>query len=130
MAKLRVSFLAGRFGFAPNDQAVLGSFIWDSTSNTFSDVRLLSFGPYQFQETDGEPTFSPPPGGTYPPGSLIQFRFPATTAGIGFSLNCNDHGYLDPPIIPGPGVYNGLPFNIGGPGLGRNCPGTGSIIVT
>jgi hypothetical protein len=133
MSKLRVSFLAGAFGLLPIDETVLGSFIWDTTTNTLSNISITSYGPYQFIPTIIQTSFSPPPA-TYPPGSLTFFEFAAnvadTSRDVLFQMNYDDRGYSDPPIIPAAGHYFNVPFDLGGAGLGRNVPGTGAVIVT
>ncbi len=131
MSTLRVSFLAGAFGLMPNDETILGSFLWDTQTNTLSNVSITSYGPYTFLPGI-QANFSPPPS-NYPPGSLIFFEFLAVVAGgagnVIFQMNYGDRGYTDPPIIPAPGHYVNVPFDMGGPGLGHNYPGTGAVIV-
>jgi hypothetical protein len=131
MSTLRVSFLAGGFGLTPIDETILGSFMWDTQTNALSNVSITGYGPYQFDPAI-QANFSPPPS-NYPPGSLIFFEFlaivPIGAGNVIFQMNYGDRGYSDPPIIPAPGHYFNVPFDMGGPGLGRNLPGTGAVIV-
>jgi hypothetical protein len=130
MSNLRVSFLAGGFGFQPVDQTVLGSFVWDTQTKTLSQVELISFGPYTVSAAHNSAQFAPPPP-NYPAGSLIFFNFQDAKGDVNFQMNFGDHSYQDPPIVPtGPGIYSKVPFDIGGVGVGRNAAGTGTVIVT
>jgi hypothetical protein len=130
MSKLRVSFLAGGFRLLPIDETVLGSFVWDTQANTLAQISLTCHGPYAFLPHNPMVKFSPPPA-TYPAGSLIFFEFTDPAANVVFQMNYGDRAYSDPPITPtAGGIYTNVPFDLGGPGLGHNAPGTGMVIVT
>jgi hypothetical protein len=129
MSNLRVSFLAGGFGIQPVDETVLGSFIWNTQTNKFSQIELVAFGPYTLDPAHNSAQFAPPPT-TYPAGSLIYFNFQDAKGDVNFQMNFNDRSYTNPPIVPtGPGIYTNVPFDIGGTGVGRNYSGTGTVIV-
>ena len=126
-SRLRVSF--GASGFGQTGEAVVGSFIWDTGTDEFSHVSITTCsGPYIFLPSVQKRTFAPPPP-AYPTGSLIFFNFVDAGGAINFQLNYGDHAYSDPPIIPAPGFYQGVPFDIGGTGIG-NIPGSGVVIVS
>ena len=129
MSKLRVNFLAGGFGFLPVDATVFGELAWDTAANVLSHVSVTGYGPYKFLPAIVASSFSPPPA-TYPPGSLTFFELADASGTVLFQLNYGDRGYTDRPIIPAPGVYVSVPFDIGGSGVGRNAPGTGAVVVS
>ncbi|MGA7754998.1 MAG: hypothetical protein WCB05_19370 [Candidatus Sulfotelmatobacter sp.] len=128
MSRLRVTFLAGGFGLTPIDETVLGSFIWDTQTNKLSQSSITCYGPHNFDPRIQQGKFAPPPD-TYEAGSLIFFSFENAAGDVVFQLNYGDDAYPDPPIKPSPGIYYEVPFDIGGPGVGRNIPGKGGAVV-
>ena len=126
---LQVSFTATVEIF-PATETVSGSFLWNTQTETLSGVALTSSGPYLFLPVVIEADFAPANFvNNYPEGSLLFLDFQDASHTINFQLNYGDHAYFDPPLFPGPGVHNNVPFDISGPGIG-NHPGTGEVTVT
>jgi hypothetical protein len=113
-----------------NTETVSGSFLWNTQTEVISNVSLFCTGPFTFLPIVQSVLFAPPGNSyNYPAGSLIFLDFQDASHTINFQINFGDHGYLDSPIVAGSGVYNHVPFDIGGAGIGNN-PGIGEVIVT
>ena len=126
---LQVSFTA-TVDVLPATETVSGSFLWNTQTQTLSNISLSSSGPYTFLPVVVSADFAGPNfPNNYPEGSLIFLDFQDPTHTVNFQINYGDHAYFDPPLFPGPGVHSNVPFDIGGPGIG-NDPGSGQVIVT
>jgi hypothetical protein len=128
---LQVDFTAQFSVQTKDDEIVSGSFLWDTVTGILSEATISSTGTYTFLPSIAAAGFAPL-GNTYnyPVGSLTFFAFLNGTQTVVFQLNYGDHAFLDPPVVPDPGVYVHVPFDIGGSGVGRNVAGTGEIMVT
>jgi hypothetical protein len=126
---LQVTFSAGDFDTL--GETISGSFLWDTQTNVVSNVAITSSGPFAFLSTIQFDGFAPLGNPyNYPAGSLIFMGSLDVTNTVSWQMNYADHVFLDPPIVPAPGVYSGVPFDLGGAGVGRNVPGTGEVTVT
>ena len=121
---LQVTFTA-TFDLIPASETVSGSFLWNTQTETLSNVSLTGSGPYTFLPVVITADFAGPNfQNNYPEGSLIFLDFQDASHTVNLQINYGDHAYLDPPLFPGPGVHDNVPFDIG------NIPGRGTVTVT
>jgi hypothetical protein len=110
-------------------ETVSGSFLWDTSTQTFSNISISSSGSYSFQPEIDYAEFAQPGNFyNYPAGSILFLVFPGSNTGTGFQFDYLEHGGLDIPPS-GPGTYTGEFFLVGG-GLGVTPAMTGEVIVT
>lgn len=124
---LEVSFTATIDVF-PAAETVSGSFLWNTQTETLSNILLNSSGPFTFLPVVIQADFAPAGNFfNYPAGSLIFLDFQDASQTASFQINYGDHAFLDPPLFPGPGVHTNVPFDIG---VNGNFPGSGTVTVT
>ena len=112
-----VTFFAD-FAYSPPEYIVNGSFVWDTTAETFSNIHVTD----NFGDTMAQLSYAyfAEPGNFYgfPVGTMMGWAIYGPNAGIQFSPG--DHAFLGPQVIPEPGTYyTGMWF------LQR--PGTGDV---
>jgi len=96
---------------------ISGSFLWDATAQTFSNISVTSnmischggCGPYVILPEITAASFvsGNDPSGRLE-GSILFLVFPDANGTGAFTFNYTVHGSLDTPVEPIPGTYSGL----------------------
>jgi len=123
-----VTFFADFAYSAPPEYIVNGSFVWDTTAETFSNIHITdNFG-------DSMPQLNyawfAEAGNIYgfPVGTMLGWDFYGTNPPIGIQYSPGDHAFLGPQVVPQPGTYYVGLFFLQRAGTG-DAPSSGSWVT-
>jgi len=124
-----VTFLAEFAYQAPPFRTVEGSFVWDTSTETFSNININDNFGGSYPIFDSAIFAVEGNSYGYPAGALNLFQFSTADSSRAIQMDGSFHAFLQPPLLPAPGTY-GEPFFLGLPNTAPLVASRGEVTVT